>query len=429
MTTGRRFRLSAMMALIYAVQGAFWPLLGIHLHDLGIDGRMRGWFFATYAIGSFAVPLGAGQLVDRWMATQHALAGGYAIGALLMAILAAGLVTQGPGLFLVFLAFFSLIAPMYGLSNSLTMRHLDDPRRDFGRIRLWGTVGWMAIGWIVSTCMLVTGSARAGHGTYEAFWIAAGCAVLLSGWCFTLPHTPPLATPVNGRSGLFAEGLELIRKPDLNVFLLTAFGVSLTSPVIFQIMPGYLESRGLPRAWIASAMTLGQWLEIAGLALLPWLLNRIGYKGTLLLGIGGLFLRFLSLSLNPPLWLAVGGTLLHGLHSAFFVIGGQIYIDSQAPGHRRAGAQALLAAVTTGLGSLIGSIMAGELSTMSRRGSESLIFLVPCVIDGALLVYLVKSFRTHRAATDAEQTLALFNDGIRRQPGRIGTLIRESVDG
>ena len=62
-----------MMALVYAVQGSFWPLLAVHLADLGIHGRERGWIFATLAIGSLAVPLGAGQLVDRFMATQRLL--------------------------------------------------------------------------------------------------------------------------------------------------------------------------------------------------------------------------------------------------------------------------------------------------------------------------------------------------------------------
>ncbi len=41
-----------MMALIYAVQGSFWPLLAVHLADLGIGGRDRGWIFATLAIAS-----------------------------------------------------------------------------------------------------------------------------------------------------------------------------------------------------------------------------------------------------------------------------------------------------------------------------------------------------------------------------------------
>jgi hypothetical protein len=61
MNARRTWRLSAMMALIYGVQGSFWPLLAIHLADLGIDRRDRGWIFATLAIASSAVPLGPGS--------------------------------------------------------------------------------------------------------------------------------------------------------------------------------------------------------------------------------------------------------------------------------------------------------------------------------------------------------------------------------
>jgi hypothetical protein len=44
-----------------------------------MDGRARGWIFATLAIGSMTVPLGAGQLVDRLMPTQRFLAVAYAL--------------------------------------------------------------------------------------------------------------------------------------------------------------------------------------------------------------------------------------------------------------------------------------------------------------------------------------------------------------
>ncbi len=133
-----------MMALIYAVQGSFWPLLAIHLADLGIGGRDRGWIFATLAIASMAVPLGAGRLVDRVMATQHVLALIYAMGTGLLVVMAAGWVGTAGGLFAIFLAYWGITAPAYGLANSLAMRNLDDPGREFGGVRSWGTIGWMA---------------------------------------------------------------------------------------------------------------------------------------------------------------------------------------------------------------------------------------------------------------------------------------------
>ncbi len=147
-----------MMALVFAVQGSFWPLLGVHLADQGILGRDRGWIFATLAIGSTIVPLGAGQLVDRLMETQRLLAMIYAIGAGLLALLASGWVRSAGGLFGVFLGYWALTAPAYSLCNAMAMRNLDDPGREFGRVRLWGTAGWMVAGWVVSVVMAVTGS-------------------------------------------------------------------------------------------------------------------------------------------------------------------------------------------------------------------------------------------------------------------------------
>ena len=42
MRTRKQWRLAAMMALVYAVQGSFWPLLAVHLADLGIRGPVAG---------------------------------------------------------------------------------------------------------------------------------------------------------------------------------------------------------------------------------------------------------------------------------------------------------------------------------------------------------------------------------------------------
>lgn len=80
-------RLAGMMALVYSVQGAFWPVLSIHLVDLGISERGRGWIFGTMAMASFAIPLGAGQLVDRLMPTQRFLSLGFGAGTVLLAVM------------------------------------------------------------------------------------------------------------------------------------------------------------------------------------------------------------------------------------------------------------------------------------------------------------------------------------------------------
>jgi MFS family permease len=426
-----RWRLSGMMALVYAVQGSFWPLLAVHLRDLGLDGRARGWIFATMALGSFAMPLGAGHLVDRLMPAQRFLALCYALGTGFLVAFACGVTTRPAWLFALFLAYWLIIAPTYSMSAALALRNLDHPGREFGGVRLWGTVGWMVVGWLVSGVMAWSGASRGGGGTYAAFWLAAGFSMLLAGYSLTLPHTPPLATADRGASGP-REALALVRRPPVAVFLGTAFGVCLTTPFVYQVMPTYLESRGLPRAWVSSAMTLGQWPEIATLAALPWLFRRLDYKWTLALGIGAWAVRFGSLALDPPLVVALAGLPLHGVGIACFTVGGQVFMDGQAPGHRRAGAQALLVVLTSGIGTWLGSLLAGEVVDRFA-GDYVKVFFIPCVIDLALLIYFCAGFRpvaTNADWTDATRTpRPRTSDTVRGAASHVGNLVTESADG
>lgn len=427
-----RFRLSLMMALVYSVQGAFWPLLAVHLKDLGIDGWARGWIFATCAMGSMAMPLGAGHLVDRFFSSQKVLSVMF-LGALGFLVAMAMRIASGPlALFLLFQVYWLITAPAYALSNTIAMRHLPRPMEQFSGVRLWGTAGWMLVGWTVSLVMAATGSAHSQHGAFEAFWVGAALSVVLAVYSLTLPETPPLARVAPTGPGLLRDAFDQIRRPGMTPFLVTALGVHMTAPFVFQVIPTYLESEGLPRAWISSVLTLGQILEIGMLAALPWLLRRLGPKPTLVLGISAWAIRYGILASHPPLPVAVASMLLHGIGIACFSVAGQVYMDSQAPADRRASAQGLYLVITSGLGSLLGSLLAGDV--LSRfAGNYSLVFLVPCVIDSTLIVYFCAGFQPNAAtegcAGASNVTRPFRNDAVRGTIARVGTLVTESADG
>lgn len=391
MGVGVRRRLAAMMALVYAVQGAWWPLLAVHLQDLRISGRDRGWIFATLALGSLATPLGMGYVVDRLVATQKLLALIYGLGTGLLVLLASGIVGGEGPLFALFLTYWLLTAASYGLCTALAFRNLERPLEQFGAVRLWGTVGWMAVGWLVWGVMSASGSAGAGRGAYEAFGVAAALSALFAVFCLGLPDTPPLATGIRGGAEV-AEALALVRTPAVALYLATAFGVSLTTPFVYQVMPSYFVAEGLPRRWIAPAMTLGQVSEITTLAALPWLLRRGGYRLTLTLGILSWTARYAMLAVRPPLWLAVAGLPLHGVAIACFHVAGSMYLDGHAPPDRRAGTQGLNLMVTNGIGVLLGCLLAGQVVEQSA-GDYARVFWVPCLIDASLLAVWIVAFR------------------------------------
>jgi len=404
---------------------------------LGIDGRWRGLIFASQALAATLLPLGAGQLVDRLMPTQTFLVLAYAAGAALLAGLASGWIVGGGPLLLTFLLYFSIIMPTHSLSSSLAMRNLDDPRREFAAVRLWGTVGWMAVGWLVSGLMLALGGRLpGGGGMREVFWMASALSMLMAVYSATLPNTPPLAGDTTGRANL-RKGVELLRENDVRVFLITTFGVFLTIPLAYQVVPAYLAARGMPREWISTAVSINQVPEIAALLLMPWLLGRMGYKGTMALGLGAWFLRYLILATHPPLWLAVGVGMLQGIGIACFSIGGQVFLDGRAPATHRASVQAVFLIVSTGLPSLLGSLAAGEWVRRMGVGDDVWVFLVPCILDGALLIYFVRGFRSrtsisgHPFAADAE---AVADPPQRLHTRRgavasVGNLMTEPADG
>ena len=391
-------RLAVLMALVYSVQGAFWPVLAIHLGDLGISERGRSGIFATAALASFVMPLGAGQLVDRLMPTQRLLAATFGMGALILGAVAAGWATSTRGLLGWFLAYWLFMAPSYSLSSSLVFRNLRRPDRDFARVRLWGTVGWMAVGWAVSLAMAWTerrggGGVGSGRGAVEAFWIAAGCSLVTAGYCLTLPHTPPVRLiPGGRRSSVVGDIRDLVARPGVGVYLAAAFGFSLTTPYVYQVLPAYLRRIGMERAWVASAMSLGQWPEVVGLALLPVLIRRWGYRATLAVGVGSYVVRFGLLAAVPSLGVATAGIPLHGIGIACFSIVGQMFINTQAAPDRRASAQSINTVINGGLGSMTGSLLAGE---AIRRTTDhpGLVFLVPCAINLGLLAFLLARFR------------------------------------
>ncbi len=418
-------RLAMMMVLVYGVQGSWWPVLAVHLRDLGVSGRGQGWIFATMALASLATPIGVGQLADRRWPTQRVMAAIFGLGFFWLAFFAFRSISHTPSLFLIFLSYWLISAPIYGLSASLAFRNLAQPHAEYGAVRLWGTAGWMAASWVVSGVMAIW--AVPDRGAPEAFLVASVVSALAAGYCLFLPNTPPLAGGREHRAG-WREGLELLRRPGVATYVLAAFGVCLTAPCVYQVLPPMLRDRGMPVAWVPMALTLGQFSEIAALAFLPRLMTWLGYRGTLALGIACWIMRFGTLAIEAPIWVALAGMPLHGMAIACFHVAGQLYLDTQAPSHLRASSQGLNMVVCNGVGALVGNVLAGELLGLFP-GRYGPIFLVPTLVNLAVLVLFVTTFRPERdgevpSASSASASL----DRVRRAKPVASTRARRAPD-
>src|SRR3954447_8339408 len=142
---GIKFKLSVMMFLQYGIWGAWLPLFFAYLTGhLGIPAAKAGLLFSIGAIGALLAPFIAGQTADRWFNTEKFLAISHILGAVLVWQLAK--VTTWNHLVVYSLLYSVIYAPTLALTNSLAFHHLPDRDRDFGKVRVWGTIGWIAVG-------------------------------------------------------------------------------------------------------------------------------------------------------------------------------------------------------------------------------------------------------------------------------------------
>ena len=384
-----RRNLCLMMSTLYASQGCWWPALSMHLRSLGIDPRSAGWIFSSLALASFFAPMVHGRLADRKIAAEKILAACYFLGALLLLGVTQYHGTNAVGLFVFFMAYWLLVAPCFGLINAISMRHLAQPREEFSGVRLWGTIGWMCGSYAVAAVLLMTGPTTSESGMPAIFYVGAVLAVLTGLQALRLTPSPPMES--SGAGFIHALRSDLLKQKDFVVYLSIGFGVCLTTPFVFQLIPALLEHNGLSRPQVLAAMTLGQIPEVFALWTLPWIIRRIGFPGALFLGLLSWVIRYGVIALGLPLIWIILSMPMQGLAIGFFTVGGQVFVDEKAPRESRASIQALQVMITSGLGSFLGSLLAGECQMIWSNRPE-IVFLVPCLIDVALCFVLLLLF-------------------------------------
>ena len=371
-------KLSVMMFLEFAIWGAWAPVLASHLiGSLKMSGKKTGWIYAMLWLGCIVSPFIGGQIADRWVATEYFLAVVHLAGGVLL-LMAAG--RQKFWSLLGLMGLYSLLyAPTLALVNSLMFSHLTDSSTQAGKIRVWGTIGWIVAGlslalWRRIGKLKVRGS--------DSLMLAGVLSLIMGVFCLFLPHTPPPDEPANPLA--FMEAFKMLQDPNFLIFLIISFVV--TTELQFYYVPTapFLEDIGVQRRNVSAVMTIAQFAEIIGMAvLLPLLLPKLGFRWMLVVGVIAWPMRYMIFAIMRPLWLVISSLSFHGLGYTFFFFVGQMYVDKVAPPDIRGSAQALIAVVTLGLGNFIGTQITGIVLDFFKKDGKFQwrpIFLVPCVL-------------------------------------------------
>jgi len=407
-----QWRLSVLWFLEWSISGTIMTYLPIYWDVISLSKREQGQLMAVTAIGLWVSPFLVGQVADRWLAIEKYLALSHFAGGVTLYLLATAAELYGvtganfPTLLVLFGIFAVAYFPTVPLASALCFRHLSDPDSQFGKIRVWGTVGWIAAGlglsfWLAHD-QVFTWLTRQ-HPTWgwvqelqgifvwlpepsqsDCFRMSGLLSFALSSFCIFLPHTPPIQTARDRVAPLAILGM--FRERGFTLFMVISFLLAvLIVPLYSLAVPGLLQSLGVAGAWVPTVMLIGQISEFPALLLLPVSLRRLGMKATFALGIGAWAVRYLLFSAGIPWWLVLFGLALHGVCHVYLVIVAQLFIDSRCRPDLKASAQALLSFITLGIGMPVGALLGGWLH---QRLHEDLVllFAIPAVAAIVLLV-------------------------------------------
>jgi nucleoside transporter len=396
-----KLRLGAMMFLEFFIWGGWFVTMGTYLATtLGASGAEIGLAYSTQSWGAIVAPFVFGLVADRWVSAERLLGVMHLAGAALLILLSRA---QSFGDFHpLLLAYMLLYMPTLALVNAIAFRALPDPRTEFARVRLWGTVGWIVAGLAISYAFAWDAPAALHGGMLGRAFLMGGIASLVLGlYSFTLPHTPPLGAAGGGRASLAqafgSDALGLLRDRNFLVFFVASVLVCIPLAFYYQHANQFLTEIGVASA--AGKQTLGQASEVLFMLAVPWFLARLGVKRTLLVGMLAWALRYLLFAFGDAGELAaflLVGIALHGACYDFFFVVGQIYTDTQAGERYRSSAQGLITLATYGVGMLAGFSIAGLVTdryAVSGLHDWHAIWLVPAAIAAAVFVAFALAFR------------------------------------
>jgi nucleoside transporter len=387
-----RIQLSFMMFLQFFIWGAWYVTLGTYLNKvLHATGVQVGAAYSAMAIATIISPFFLGMIADKFFSAQKVLGVLHLAGAALLYWLTR---VDDPDMFYrVLLVYALLYAPTLALVNSIAFRQMKDPGKEFPSIRFLGTIGWIAVGWMIDKVFNITTDQLS-----LTFILAAVASLFLGLMSFSLPATPPKAkgTKITFAQVAGADALVLFKNRSFVVFFIASVFICIPLSFYYSFTNLFLTEAGMKN--VTSSMTLGQFSEAFFILLIPFFFRLLGVKWMIAIGMIAWTIRFVLFSYGdagPNAWMLYAGIILHGVCFDFFFVTGQIYTDSKAEIKIQSSAQGLITMATYGVGMFIGTLLSGyvkDFYTVENISNWKSIWMVPAGIAAIVLIAFILFF-------------------------------------
>jgi nucleoside transporter len=393
-----------MMFLEFFIWGGWFVSLGTFLtSNLHATDPQSSSVFSTQSWGAIIAPFIIGLIADKFINAEKILGFIHLIGAALMYQM------YNSDNFTEFypytLAYMILFMPTIALVNSVSFNQMKDPAKTFSGIRVWGTIGWIIAGLLISFAFHWDSKENAAQGMLKNTFLLSGIASLVLGlFSFTLPKTPPRKSPgekVTIKEILGLDALKLMKDRNFVVFFISSILICIPLAFYYQHTHKFMSNIGISNP--TGMMTMGQVSEVLFMLLLPLFFKKYGFKKTILVGMLAWVLRYILFAYGDGgqlSFMVIMGIVLHGVCYDFFFVSGYIYTESKAGEKYKSAAQGLITLATYGVGMLIGFEVAGIIAENYKVGENQynyqMVWLIPACIAAAVFLLFAFAFKDEK---------------------------------
>lgn len=362
----------AYYCLFFAALGAILPYLGIYYLQINL---------ATYQIGILAALLTAISLVaspfwsfiaDRFQLHQKLLPA-----LILMTIptmLLIGRTQEFEKLIILITLFAGCLAPINPMADYAVLKMLGERKKEYGRLRLWGSIGFAVVALLVGSVIEVVGL-EAGFAVFAVLMTL--CAVASIGLPITkLRNVEPFWVAIQRLTGyrrLWGFFLSIL-----------LFGTGLSMVGNYLVL--YLKELGIGEGVYGIVLFAGAGSELPVLLIAPLLLRWFSVRQMITFAFAGMTLRCLMYGFTTDPTMLVAIQLIQGITFGTLIAFGASYVSEMSPDSLGASTQALYGVVLSGLSGLIGALLGSELYELI--GPVALFQVAGAVIFSGLIVFV-----------------------------------------
>ena len=396
MSRSIQIQLSTMMFLQFFVWGAWFVTLGTFMEKNMMATAMEsGTAYSTQSWGAIIAPFIIGLIADRYFNAEKILGFLHIAGAILLYNMAGA--SNFDAFYPYVLGYMIAYMPTLALVNSVAFNQMKDPSKEFSFIRVFGTIGWIVAGLMISFVFKWDSQDMIANGALKnTFMMAAVAAAALGLLSFTLPATPPKGNngeKVSLSNILGLDALKLLADRNYLIFFASSILICIPLAFYYNYTNPFLVNAGMENP--TGKMTIGQMSEVGFMLLLPFFFKRFGFKTTIIVGMLAWALRYVMFAFGDAGSLSlmlIVGIALHGICYDFFFVSGQIYTNAKAGDNIKSAAQGLITLATYGIGMMIGFWAAGQIVNANANDWQT-IWLYPAAFAAVIMLVFAVSFR------------------------------------